>query len=172
VKDLLEYAFMLILLSVAIWDIEQKQYKINKSIGDIGEDIVAKQLYELGEGFDIENDIYVDDTQIDHLVINHKLQLCFVIETKYWSGTITGNCNDTYWLQEKKGQEIKYLYNPIKQNAEHCSQVRSQYRGYHVYGIVIFVKNKNVPRTRCIINENEVRNYINKISNKFQDSSD
>jgi hypothetical protein len=163
------YVAMVIVLGVFIWNLERKQYQFNKSVGNIGESIVAKQLYQLGEEFDIENNINIGNSQIDHLVINHELQICFVIETKYWSGTITGNRNDTYWLQEKKGQEIKYLYNPIKQNIKHCSKVRKYYIDYHIYGIVVFVRNKNVPRLKCIVDEKGVRDYINKSSNKFRD---
>lgn len=136
-------------------------------IGDLGEDIVIKRINKLGKDFIIDNNVHLDDLQIDHLVVNNSLKLCFVIETKMWGGKITGSSKDDLWIQEKDGQ-IKYLNNPIKQNKCHCDAVRRSYQGYHTYNIVVFVKNKNVPRSRCIVDENGVRDYINKITKKYE----
>jgi hypothetical protein len=157
--------FLLFILYIAIKDDPiDNCYSIN--IGNIGEGIVSKKLIQLDDNYVVENDIELGGQQIDHLVINHSLQLCFVIETKYWSGTITGERNDTYWIQSKVGQADKYLYNPIKQNSKHCSTVRKYYPNYHVHGVVVFVRNKNVPHNRSIVGENELVEYINKVSKK------
>jgi hypothetical protein len=138
-----------------------------KVIGDLGEDIVIRRLNSLSEDFIVENDVHLDGVQIDHLVINHSLQLCFVIETKLWGGKITGTSKDDLWRQDKNGK-IKLLDNPIMQNKYHCRVVKNFYQGYHIFNIVVFVKNKNIPHLRCIVNENGVTNYIIKKSKKFR----
>lgn len=163
--DILPYAFMSILLSVVIWFDQRKCHQHNSDIGTFGENIVANHLGQLDENYTVANDIHIGHSQIDHLVINHKLQLCFVIETKYWGGVITGNRNDKYWQQNLNGS-FKYLPNPIKQNDFHCREIRKSYKGYHVYSIVVFVKNKNVPHLKQIVDENVVLDYIVYISDK------
>jgi hypothetical protein len=83
-----------------------------------------------------------------------------------WGGNITGNRDDEYWVQSKDGQ-VKYFYNPLKQNKVHCNDIRKEYSNYHVYGVVVFVRNKNVPHNRCIVGENELIDYINRVYNRL-----
>lgn len=166
-EEILLYAAMTFLISVVIWFEQRIDYKCHKKIGDIGEDIVTKKLIQLSQDYLVEHDVHIANNQIDHLVINHKLKICFVIETKLWGGIISGSHNDSYWQQEKDGY-IKYLPNPIAQNELHCRKVRKRYSDYHVYSIIVFINNANVPHHRCISNENELVNHIYKISNKSQ----
>lgn len=70
------------------------EYKSNKPLGNHGENIVSNKLKLLDDTYVIENNVHIGHSQIDHLVINHKLKICFVIETKYWGGKVTGNRND------------------------------------------------------------------------------
>jgi hypothetical protein len=90
-----------------------------------------------------------------------------VIETKMWSGVITGSRNDNKWMQTKDGQVIAYYYNPIVQNRIHCNAVRRRYRGYKVKSIIVFVGNINVPRYGGVISENELVNYIMRDYNRI-----
>jgi hypothetical protein len=160
---------MIILIMFVIWIINHKQYKANKPIGDIGESIVKNRLSVLVDDYVVEHNVHLGKAQIDHLVINHGVKIVFVIETKLWGGIITGSSSDDYWRQDKNGV-IRYFDNPIKQNNYHCSVVRKYYSGYKVYNVVVFVKNNNVPKSKCIIGVNDLVNYIigmtNKVSNR------
>jgi hypothetical protein len=109
---------------------------------------------------------HLGKAQIDHLVINHKLHVCFVIETKMWAGIITGEYNDTYWQQNINGS-VNYFKSPYKQNSYHCNVVRKYYSGYKLYNVIVFVRNKHVPRLKCIVDEDEVREYIIEKSNNI-----
>lgn len=162
---------MALILSIVLCFDQRNKYKYNKTIGNVGEDIVANRLSQLNENYVVEHDVHIGHNQIDHLVINHELKICFVIETKYWGGIITGKRNNSYWLQDKNGN-IKYLPNPVLQNEHHCNEVRKHYNGYHVHSIVIFIQNKNIPRLKCIIDENGVMDYIIQKSNKSKVNSD
>lgn len=144
---------------------ERKQFKAYKIIGNKGENIVSIKLKALDENFIVENDVHLGNCQIDHMVINHALNLIYVIETKFWSGIITGDTNEKYWIQDKNGV-LKKLYNPILQNRNHCKVVREYYPDYKVYNVVVFVGNKKVPDSRCIFNENDLVPYINRTSNQ------
>lgn len=137
-----------------------------KTIGDIGENIIINRLSKLSDDYIVEHNVHLGKTQIDHLVINHTLQVCFVIETKMWGGTITGKSNDTYWQQNINGS-IHYFKSPYKQNSYHCNVVRKYYSGYKIYNVLVFVNNKNVPHLRCIVDEDEVREYIIEKSNNI-----
>lgn len=137
----------------------------DNEIGDIGESIVANRLKQLSEEFIVINNIYLDGTQIDHLVINHECKLVFVIETKLWGGIVTGSTYDEQWKQNKNG-EIKYMNNPIAQNRYHCNVVRKHYKGYEIHNVVVFVNNSNVPKSRCIVSANGLVMHINKVYNR------
>lgn len=134
-------------------------------IGDIGESIVANRLKQLSSDFIVMNDVYLDNAQIDHLVVNHECKLVFVIETKLWAGIITGNSDDEKWKQNKNG-EIRYFNNPIEQNRYHCNAVKRHYKGYEINSIVVFVNNKNVPKNKYIVSVNGLVKHINKTIDK------
>jgi len=144
-------------------------YIINKNlknIGEIGENIVKNKLKNLSNDYMVYNNVRLGYNQIDHLVIHHDSKTIFVIETKTWGGKIIGKYNDKKWIQYKNGR-VRFLNNPILQNNRHCYAVRKKYKGYNVHNVVVFVGNKNVPKYRCVINEDILLNYIsNKVSNR------
>jgi hypothetical protein len=144
---------------------ERKKYKINKVKGDVGENIVANKLKQLDDKFEVYNNVYFEKYQIDHLVINHSCKLIFVIETKMWGGIITGKANNDQWQQNKNGK-IQYFNNPVLQNRYHCNVIRRYYKRYKIYNIVVFVKNKNVPFSNCVMNEYDLIEYIKKVYNR------
>lgn len=158
------YVAMVIMLGIVIWNIERQQNRDHVYVGNIGEGIVAVKLSALGEEYIVEHNVHMGGVQIDHLVINHELKICFVIETKLWGGVISGKSSDDYWVQNKNG-ETKYFRNPVKQNAHHCNIVRRYYSGYKVYNVVVFVRG-NAPKSRCIVSVNGLADYIIKTSNK------
>lgn len=142
-----------------------KEYERNKVVGDIGEKIVANKLMELSEEYEVCNNVHLDKAQIDHLVICKSEKIAYVIETKMWSGIITGKSGDTKWIQNKNGK-IRYFDNPIKQNRYHCNVVRRYYTGYHVYSVIVFVGNTSIPNGTSVTIVDKLVEYINKITNK------
>jgi hypothetical protein len=155
----------LILLYIVVWHIKRNQYKRYKTIGDVGEGIVSKELSKLNEDYIVMNNVHIGKCQIDHMVICKSARIIFIIETKLWGGIITGEYYDKQWRQDKNGV-IKYLDNPILQNRYHCNTVSRRYKNYKVYSIICFVNSDNVPRSKCIIRVNELTRYINDTSNK------
>ena len=90
-----------------------------KIIGMAGEHWVKQELKKLDlNKYHIINDVTVrtadnNTHQIDHLVISK--EGIFVIETKQYSGYITGTEYDKKWVQNKK----YYINNPVHQNYGH-----------------------------------------------------
>ncbi|MGM0380548.1 MAG: nuclease-related domain-containing protein [bacterium] len=102
--------------------------KINS--GRSGEQFVSKLLrQDLPEDCYILNDIDVSDgrrsAQNDHIVLSPAG--LFVIETKAYSGTLSGHAEDDNWTQikEKNNSKSKHrLTNPIQQNEYHVEVIR------------------------------------------------
>ncbi len=98
--------------------------------GRRGEKFATKIFQEnLPDNCLIINDLSLDpcgkSTQIDHLIITPAG--LFVIETKAYSGKLTGQVDDRYWVQTKEygGKKQKNrLTNPISQNNYHCTILR------------------------------------------------
>jgi hypothetical protein len=164
--DIIAALIGLMLLYIAVWYIKRNQYKRYKTIGDVGESIVSKELNKLGNDYTVMNNVHIGKCQIDHMVICKSTRIIFVIETKLWSGIITGDYNDKQWRQDKNGV-VKYLDNPILQNRFHCNTVRKRYKNYKIYSVVCFINSDNVPRYKCIVRVNELARYINNTSNKL-----
>jgi hypothetical protein len=143
----------------------RSNYKKYKTVGDVGESIVAKRLLQLGSEFEDSNNVYIGNAQIDHIAINRDKKIIFVIETKLWGGVITGRHDEKFWQQDKNGV-LKYFPNPILQNRFHCREVKRKYKGYMVINVVVFIRNENVPPYKCIVRVNDLVSYINNTSNK------
>jgi len=63
-------------------------------------------------------------TQIDHLV--RTTQGIVVIETKTFSGWITGTLYSAEWAQHLAGGRIRHRFqNPVRQNHRHCKAVEA-----------------------------------------------
>lgn len=77
--------------------------------------------------------------QIDQLLIRHNGIFC--IEVKNYKGQIFGKEYDEKWVQ-KIGDEIHYLYNPIKQNYVHRKVVEYTLDNkYKVISLIVFNRN-------------------------------
>lgn len=98
--------------------------------GRSGEQFVTKLLREdLPDSCYILNDVDVSDgsrsAQNDHIVLSPAG--LFVIETKAYSGTLSGNADDENWTQVKdnNGSKSRHsLTNPIQQNEYHLEVIR------------------------------------------------
>lgn len=107
-------------------------YSLPEVKGWVGETVVKIVLSTLpAEEYIILNDIYIPAydgifTQIDHLVI----ATCgiIVIETKNYSGKLSGSSRKKYWIALRDG-EIGKVYNPIRQNSYHIKMLRENCMG-------------------------------------------
>lgn len=116
--------------------------------GDKGEALVKECLEKIKGYHHLLNDVtYVNKKsemshQIDHIFIHpHGV---FVVETKNYFGKIISDTNDSFWIKEVNGEQIK-ISNPLKQNKSHAITVSRLLKGnYNVIPVVVFVKN-NAP---------------------------
>ena len=103
------------------------KYK-NKLRGWIGEALVTRKLTKFCEihGGQVLTDITLNykggTTQIDHILITTKGIL--VVETKNFSGLISGLEHWRNWNQKIRGKNYRFL-NPIFQNKRHINAVRA-----------------------------------------------
>lgn len=85
--------------------------------GAKGEKLVSKTLGNFPDDWYIFNDVVIRDTQIDHILICPKG--VYVIETKHYRGTISGDAEDTDWWQLISSRQIQ-RYNPVRQTLHHA----------------------------------------------------
>ncbi len=102
-------------------------------IGRGGERAVRLALARLG--LPALHDVVLADalghTQIDHLV--RTTQGIVVIETKTFSGWITGTLYSAEWTQHLAGGRIRHRFqNPVRQNHRHCKGVEAAIIGLTV----------------------------------------
>ncbi len=95
--------------------------------GWLGEKTVALFLMNLPkEKYCVIHDVMLPSkagtTQIDHIVIS--IYGIFVIETKNYSGWITGNDNSEQWIKNMYGKKYSFR-NPIKQNYGHVKALET-----------------------------------------------
>lgn len=100
----------------------------SKIKGYLGEKSVATILSFLpSDKYKTINDALIKSNdrtiQIDHIVIS--VYGIFVIETKNYTGWITGSDNSEYWTKSVFGNKYKF-YNPIKQNEAHILALNKQ----------------------------------------------
>ena len=130
--------------------------------GEIGEKLVANELNMLPNEYRVKNSIdemiYVNGYQIDHVVINDKYKVIYVIETKNWHGTIKGTINSDKWIINDRIE----CGNPIIQNELHCKAVRNKYKNYEVVSIILFTQynTKIQCKSKMIMRLDELINYI------------
>ncbi|MEW6025814.1 MAG: nuclease-related domain-containing protein [Planctomycetota bacterium] len=99
----------------------------NKSflIGAKGEEMVSRALAGFPDDWYIFNDVFIQDTQIDHILICPKG--VYAIETKHYRGTITGNTESPDWWQFIRLRQTK-IYNPVRQAVHHSAALANYLR--------------------------------------------
>lgn len=116
---LLPFVLFITLIVALVWLMPSK--------GVVGERRVAKMLSsKLPEDYVVVNDITIPcclgTTQIDHIVFStHGI---FVIETKNYSGWISGADKAEYWQENMYGYKYKFR-NPIQQNYAHVKALQA-----------------------------------------------
>ena len=120
---------------------------INKAKGSIGEIMVSHKLnFQFGESIEHRqiNDLIIVDEhgkshQIDHIEIRQNGIFC--IETKNYSGIITGSENQRVWTQHVGYRKYRFV-NPIRQNRSHIYYLRKALGNkYKINSLVVMVQN-------------------------------
>lgn len=62
---------------------------------------------------DLELRVAHERSQIDHLVIAPSG--IYVIESKFWAGTLSGDIRDAQWTQRKSGGSVRHVKSPVHQ---------------------------------------------------------
>lgn len=103
----------------------QERRSLSKGIR--GEIEVGSRLNRLGKQYKVINDVMLDNSkrtsQIDHIVVSPFG--IFVIETKNYSGTLSGTEYDNY-IAHDLGSYRYMIYNPIKQNNVHLRMLMNE----------------------------------------------
>lgn len=101
--------------------------------GRAGEQEIIRHLSTIPDTY-VLNNVYLPlnkegtkHTEIDVIAVN-KAGI-YVIESKNYSGRITGKKEDEYWFQCLPGKANR-LYNPLKQNRTHCKALRYRLMKY------------------------------------------
>lgn len=86
--------------------------------GRRGEQKMAERLAEqLADDHVILNDLELrvahERAQIDHLVIGPSG--IYVIESKFWAGTLSGDVRDAQWAQKKSNGSVRHVKSPVQQ---------------------------------------------------------
>jgi len=124
-------------------------YTIPEIKGWVGERVVRLFLSVLRDEFIIINNIYIPAydgmyTQIDHIVI----AACgiIVIETKNYSGKLSGSSRKKYWTAKRGGESAK-VYNPIRQNSYHVKMLKDncpQLDGVEIFSVICLASGAKV----------------------------
>lgn len=155
---------IILVLMVAAYGI----YSLPEVKGMVGETIVKIGLFFLPkEQYIVMHDIYIPAydglyTQIDHLIV----AACgiIVIETKNYSGKLTGNSRKKYWMAYRDGDYYK-VYNPIRQNSYHIRMLKDNCPGVKdekIYSIICmaFGVNAKIETRIPIVNPLSLRKTI------------
>lgn len=99
-----------------------------------------------------------DTTQLDHVLINrHGI---FVIETKNYTGRITGGTDTQMWTQHTPHSEPRKFLNPLKQNESHVKALRKILRKYPripVHNIVVFSDKCSIPAIPNVVKMRDLK---------------
>lgn len=95
------------------------------SAGIKGETNALESLEKLSDDYTIITNpiIYSNgrSNELDNLIIGSNG--IFIVETKNYIGTISGDINEQNWIQQRPGRNSKEFYNPIMQVSQHGRRV-------------------------------------------------
>lgn len=119
---------------------EQSNTSMHKK-GQDGEEEIANILRHLPGKFLLYNNLYIPTgfekwTEIDLVVVHEKG--VFVIESKNYSGSISGEMRDQFWLKSMSSTYAQRFYNPIKQNEGHIRALKKVIGELPIYSIIVF----------------------------------
>jgi len=138
---------MIILLLFCLFVIAIVMRYANK--GKVGERIVAHSLAGLPKEYKVIDNLQLSfgnwTSQIDHVVVSR--YGVFVIETKNYTGIITGSENSAQWTKNMYGHKY-YFHNPIFQNESHIKAIRKCLGDYGSLRIIPIVAFSNSAKVR------------------------
>ncbi len=115
------WSFIVVLnyLGRKLWQTNIEREKLLKGL--TGEELVAGLLDNLPEGWLIINDIKINGTQIDHIVIGPLGVFC--LETKNWNNA---GCDENgNWYRFHLGNWVSVKANPAEQNSAHVLSLKT-----------------------------------------------
>lgn len=109
--------------------------------GREGEEEITKVLHHLPGKFLLYNNLYLPMgqdkwTEADIVVVHEKA--IFVIESKNYSGEISGSTNDKFWQKSYSTTYNQRFYNPIMQNATHIRALKKVVGQVPIFSIIVF----------------------------------
>lgn len=179
--DWIFWFFLICIIVGILWGLIEAKVK-----GVIGEAKVAMILSSLpNTEYRVLNDVMLPtdkgSTQIDHVVVS--IYGIFVIETKNYSGWITGKTSSEQWTKNMYGKKY-FFYNPLRQNYGHIKTLekvldfpeeyfisivafsRKAKLKIHTYEHVIYyhqLKKTMQSYQKIVIPENEIDGIANKL---------
>jgi len=153
-----------------------KKYQMNKYAVHIGEQIVndvlqlslSDKCYALLSNLTlpiIDKDNQNGTSQIDHVLITTRG--LFVIETKYYRGSIVASVDSNVWYQYTHFDKHSFQ-NPLLQNYSHMKAIESVtgYPTHLMHNVVSFSGNADFKSERPpgVLNCNELKAYIESFS--------
>lgn len=147
---MLELIILVVVIILISKLFKQKDIESSASIkGKAGESEIAEVLEGI-QGTKVFRNLYLPlnrdrtkFTEIDLVAINKSG--IYVIESKNYSGVISGTREGQNWTQEL-GKQVYKFYNPLKQNATHCNALGyrlGRYTGY-IKSIIVFGNNADI----------------------------
>lgn len=140
----------------------------SKVKGHAGESKVNRVLKKFThKGARGKNDILIEHgrgtSQIDHLLITK--QGIVVLETKNYSGRITGTEKGRLWTQSFPGSytEPRQFYNPIKQNEGHIEALQAilkKYKDVPMHSLVVFAGDCSFPQLPGVVSASGLKGAI------------
>ncbi|MCQ2084149.1 MAG: NERD domain-containing protein [Bacteroidaceae bacterium] len=116
--------------------------------GKAGERNVAYRLHGLPDEYKVINNLQLSfgnwTSQIDHVVVSP--YGVFVIETKNYTGIITGGENSAEWTKNMYGNKYSF-HNPVFQNESHVKAIRKclgDYGSLRIIPIIAFSNEADV----------------------------
>ena len=162
---------IIILICLIILGLLSLKKRKNYTIENQGERQVSEVLKKI-KGYKLLNNILIKNqdktTQIDHILIGKKG--IFVIETKDFSGIITGEEYSKEWVQILNGNANNF-YNPIRQNYGHIKSIENLLKMKNIcISVIVFTnksKFKEVDTETPVIQLKELKRFIRKYSSNI-----
>lgn len=131
--------------------------------GHRGEQKTANALAEqLADDHLILNDLVltagINECQVDHLILAPSG--IYVMESKYWAGTLTGDIHDEQWKKSRTGRPGHAVKSPVMQNERQRKIVISLLKATvpedRVYGMAVFTH----PQVKLNITHREGKAFL------------
>lgn len=168
-SDKLKISILIILLFILLILLKKRK---KQSIINSGEKEVINVLSKI-KGYKLLNNIMIKrgtkTSQIDHILIGKKG--IFVIETKDYSGVITGGDYDVNWTQTLMAHN-NYFYNPIRQNYGHVKALEEVLNIDEIFiPLIVFTNKSNIKNLNTVNNViqlKKLKNFIRKYKSNYK----